>query len=363
MPSFSILCMTTCIPNLHISLSIQSFAPENTVLPPELVDQTYFNTPWSGVRRSNLPFALEPDYASGALRYLNPDSVDYCPLCGWGSDDPGGPQDMGSGRCARDDLKNIGGYTTFVAPGLFVNRDTANQQFIWCRKPGADCSTDAAGCMARPTECYNENGTPKTGYTPIELRVAAGQTPSCTNHINVVEGYQTVQCKMHATGFGNCGTYLYAGKACCIISEIDHAYTYLLRLTRVYMYLYLSGSSSDVCAPWLNGGTMGLYREDTGEGITIPYVRHWSWGAGNSEWVYFSVDSLDETETATQIVNRVNSIFDNQGNTTHPLPLRFEVFPPGESFPGQDYNPRTLDAVTFVYVSTLSSMSCLFLPT
>ena len=123
-----------------------------------------------------------------------------------------------------------------------------------------------------------------------------------------------MQCKMHPTGFGNTGVYLYAG------------------------------TSSDTCAPWLEGGTMGIYREDTGAGITIPYVRHWSWSPTN-QWMYFSVYSQDPTEA----VNLVNSVFDNTGNTTHPLPLRFETFPPGETFPGPSYNPGALNAVTFVY--------------
>lgn len=103
---------------------------------PEHVDQTYFNLPWSGVRRSNLPFLLEPNKDTGVLSYDDPDTVDYCPLCNWGDDQPGGPQDLGGGRCARDDLRNLGGYSTFVESGLFVNRETIDQQYLWCRKPG-----------------------------------------------------------------------------------------------------------------------------------------------------------------------------------------------------------------------------------
>jgi len=281
---------------------------------PEHVDQTYFNLPWSGVRRSNLPFLLEPNKDTGVLSYDDPDTVDYCPLCNWGDDQPGGPQDLGGGRCARDDLRNLGGYSTFVESGLFVNRETIDQQYLWCRKPGADCYANESTCMAKPSECYNTDGSPKTGYTPVKLEVPAGQTPSCTNHVGIFEGFQSLSCKLRSTGFGNCGTYLAAG------------------------------TSSDVCAPWLQGGTMGIYREDTGAGITIPYVRHWSWSASN-EYMYFSVYSQDLTES----INLVNTVFDNRGNTTHPLSLRFETFPPGETFPGPDYNPGALNAVTFVY--------------
>jgi hypothetical protein len=290
----------------------KSFAPENAVAP-ELVDQTYFNVPWTGVRRSNLPYALEPDKDTGELSYDDPDTVHYCPLCPWGQDAPGGDQDMGGGRCARTDLRNLKGYTSFVEPGLFVNRETIAQQYLWCRKPNADCAASPSTCMARPSECYNADGTPKTGYTPIPLQVNAGQTPDCRNHINIFEGYQTVKCKMHPSGFGNTGVYLYAG------------------------------DSSDTCAPWLQGGEMGIYREDTGAGITIPYVRHWSWGT--SQWMFFSVYSQDPTEA----VNLVNSVFDNRANTTHPLKLRFETFPPGETFPGASYDPGSLNTVTFVY--------------
>eukprot|EP00574_Skeletonema_japonicum_P013027 CAMPEP_0201715774 /NCGR_PEP_ID=MMETSP0593-20130828/1885_1 /ASSEMBLY_ACC=CAM_ASM_000672 /TAXON_ID=267983 /ORGANISM="Skeletonema japonicum, Strain CCMP2506" /LENGTH=758 /DNA_ID=CAMNT_0048205371 /DNA_START=26 /DNA_END=2299 /DNA_ORIENTATION=+ len=293
---------------------VHNFAPENAVAP-ELTDQTYFNLPWSGVRRSNLPFALEPNKDTGELSYDDPDTVDYCPLCPWGNDEVGGPQDMGGGRCSRVDLRYLRGYTTFVEPGLFVNRETQDQQYLWCRKPGADgdCSASPSTCMATPTACYNEDGTVKPGYTPIQLRVAADSTPSCTSHIGIFEGYQTVKCKIRDLGFGNSRTYLYAG------------------------------TSADTCAPWLEGGSMGIYREDTGAGITIPYVRHWSWSEKN-ELMYFSVYTQDQTEA----INLVNSVFDNRGNAS-PLPLRFETFPPGETFPGPDYNPGALGAVTFVY--------------
>lgn len=88
---------------------------------------------------------------------------------------------------------------------------------------------------------------------------------------------------------------------------------------------------------------MGIYRNDTGAGITIPYVRHWSWSASN-DLMYFSVYSQD----ATEAINLVNSVFSNTGSAT-PLSLFFETFPPGETFPGPSYNPGALNAVTFVY--------------
>lgn len=55
---------------------------------PVAVDQHYFNLPWGGVRKSNLPYALEPEN-DGSLNYDDPDSTSYVPLCMWGDDEPG----------------------------------------------------------------------------------------------------------------------------------------------------------------------------------------------------------------------------------------------------------------------------------
>ncbi|KAL7428176.1 hypothetical protein ACHAXM_001314, partial [Skeletonema potamos] len=147
---------------------LYNFAPVGSS--PTLTDQNYFNVPWSGVRPSNLPFALEPNPITGDLSYDDPDTVDYCPLCGWGNghDDPGGAQ----GRCARAKLQDLGGYTTFVGNGLYVNRPAEEQKpYLWCAKPGGCNSTNEATCMASPAECYNGDGSPKTGYTPVILEV------------------------------------------------------------------------------------------------------------------------------------------------------------------------------------------------
>lgn len=101
-----------------------SFAPEGSSSVD--ADLGYFNVPWSGVRRSNLPFVLEPNPVTGQLSFDDPDTVDYCPLCPWGNDEPGGPQDIGNGQCARDSLKNLKGFTTFGSKGLFINRATSS---------------------------------------------------------------------------------------------------------------------------------------------------------------------------------------------------------------------------------------------
>ena len=117
-----------------------------------LLDQTYFNLPWSGVRPSNLPYALEPE-TDGTLNYEDPSTVDYCPICAWGgNDEPGGAQ----GRCARADLENLGGYTTFVGKGLLVDLPEVDQTpYLPCRKPDESCygtnedgSLKVTTCMA-----------------------------------------------------------------------------------------------------------------------------------------------------------------------------------------------------------------------
>lgn len=109
------------------------------------------NIPWSGVRPSNLPFALEPE-TDGTLNYEDPSTVDYCPICAWGDDEPGGAQ----GRCARADLETLGGYTTFVGNGLLVDLPEVDQTpYLPCRKPGESCygsnddkSLKVTTCMA-----------------------------------------------------------------------------------------------------------------------------------------------------------------------------------------------------------------------
>ena len=104
-----------------------------------------------GVRPSNLPFALEPE-TDGTLNYEDPSTVDYCPICAWGDDEPGGAQ----GRCARADLENLGGYTTFVGNGLLVDLPEVDQTpYLPCRKPDESCygtnedgSLKVTTCMA-----------------------------------------------------------------------------------------------------------------------------------------------------------------------------------------------------------------------
>jgi hypothetical protein len=217
--------------------SLHSFAPVDSS--PTLTDQNYFNVPWSGVRPSNLPFTLEP--SNGDLSYDNPDTVDYCPLCGWGGGDhdvPGGAQ----GRCARANLQALGGYTTFVANGLYMR---SQKPYLWCSKPGyTPCnSTNEATCMAGPDECYDANGILKTDYTPVILEVPPNSTPGCTDNGRFGDA-QELKCKMRRTGFGQTSPKL-------------------------------STEAVSACAPW--GWKMGFYRNDNNEGFEVSYVRHFSW--------------------------------------------------------------------------------------
>ena len=97
--------------------------------------------------------------------------------------------------------------------------------------------------------------------------------------------------------------------------------------------------SSQPCSPWTD---IGLYRTDTGEGLKIPFVRHWSYSPTN-KLMYFAVYS----DNVTEAIDTVNTIFDNKLN---PDPLPIEVRPSSNvaSVPA-DYDPSTLDSFTFVY--------------
>eukprot|EP00573_Skeletonema_grethae_P002718 CAMPEP_0201686088 /NCGR_PEP_ID=MMETSP0578-20130828/653_1 /ASSEMBLY_ACC=CAM_ASM_000663 /TAXON_ID=267565 /ORGANISM="Skeletonema grethea, Strain CCMP 1804" /LENGTH=955 /DNA_ID=CAMNT_0048170085 /DNA_START=103 /DNA_END=2970 /DNA_ORIENTATION=+ len=297
---------------------IYNFAPAGSS--PHLIDQSYFNVPWSGVRASNLPIALEPDPTTGELSYEDPDTVDYCPLCGWGNDQPEGPQ----GRCARADLQDLGGYTSFVGNGLYVNRPADEQkQYLWCRKPNVNCSGNASTCMATPEECYDAGGEPKAGYTPVILEVPANSTPQCEDRGEFHNGYE-LKCKMRRTGFGHTTPYLSAATV------------------------------NDPCAPWAGTDTkMGFYRSDTNEGFEATFIRHWSYSPA-AQWMYFRVDAAD-FNTARDMVH---SVFDNTGNN-QVLPVQFQATPPATSSNDVplDYNPGALPSVTFVAGDGVSSLT------
>ena len=310
------MCTTFSITNFLFYFSLFSFAPTGS--PPHIIDQGYFNVPWSGVRSSTLPIALEPNPLTGELKYEDPDTVDYCPLCGWGNDSPGGPQ----GRCERADLQDLGGYTSFVGRGLQVNRPTTNQKpFVWCRKPNTSCFTDPTTCMANPDECYNADGTTKTGYTPVIMEIPANLTPDCRNRGEFSNGWE-LKCRMRRTGFGRNNPN------------------------------FSTSNVNDVCSPWETPGTIGFYREDTNQGFNATFIRHWSFNP-NAQWMYFRVDAASFTEAR----NMVHSVFDNTGNN-QVLPIKFQSTQSSTSSDvPSDYNPGALPSVTFVAGDGVSSLS------
>eukprot|EP00986_Skeletonema_menzelii_P001282 scaffold338_cov155-Skeletonema_menzelii.AAC.16 len=293
---------------------LYNFAPTGTS--PTIVDQNYFNLPWGGVRASTLPHALEPDATTGELSYEDPNTIDYCPLCPWGSDQAGGPQ----GRCAMDDLSNLGGYTSFVADGLYVNRPATDQKpYLWCRKPNMSCSGASSTCMADANDCYDEAGQPKPGYTPVVLEVPANSTPLCEDRGSFANGWE-LRCEMVRTGFGQ-------------------------------TFPYLSPTTvTDPCAPWTES-SLGFYRADTNEGFEATFIRHWSF-APASPHVYFRVDA-NSFEAAKDMVHNV---FDNTGNS-QVLPINFQVTPPAISNVPADYNPGALPSVTFVSGDGVSALT------
>jgi hypothetical protein len=293
---------------------IYNFAPAGSS--PTIIDQTYFNVPWSGVRASTLPYALEPDAATGELSYDDPNTIDYCPLCPWGSDQAGGPQ----GRCAMDDLSNLGGYTSFVANGLYVNRPATEQKpYLWCRKPNVSCYEFRETCMADADECYDEGGQPKPGYTPIVLEVPANSTPNCQDRGSFANGWE-LKCKMARTGFGQTSPYLNANTVV------------------------------DPCAPW-TVTNMGFYRTDTNEGFEATFIRHWTNNPASQD-MFFRVDAASFEEAR----DMVHNVFDNTGNN-QVLPIQFQVTPPAVSELPADYNPGALPSVTFVSGDGVSALT------
>ncbi len=279
------------------------------------MDQTFFDVAWGGVRSSSLPYALEPNQTTGTLNYANVNEVDYLPLCPWGggNDEPGGP----AGPAARQDLRNTGGYTTFVDGGLLVNQTFA-PILPPCRKGSDPTCSNPATCMVM--SCTDDQ-IRNNSYVRMELKVDAGRTPNCTYHM-MWKGLVSLQCNLHDTGFGEISPY----------SELV-----------------------DECYPWTD---IGLANSRTGEVLTVATVHHWSFSVGNKK-SYFAVYSTNETEA----IDMVNAIFDNSG---YAKSLPIDIVPMIQSFPRRgstqtpprrlplvdvtaSYDPGTLSAFTIVY--------------
>ncbi|KAL7443404.1 hypothetical protein ACHAXH_007319 [Discostella pseudostelligera] len=294
---------------------IHNFANPSDPLSTALnVDQTFFDVAWGGVRSSSLPYALKPNPSTGTLNYADVNNVDYLPTCLWGNDAPGGS----AGRAARTDLKNLGGYTSFVDGGLLVNQTFA-PILPPCRKGTDPTCTNAATCMVlscTDDQILNEN------YVRMELKVDAGSTPNCAYHM-MWNGLVSLQCNMHDTGFGQTSPYLDVVNKC--------------------------SPSTDI----------GLVNSRTGEEVlNVAFLRHWSYSTSNKR-MYFAVYSTNTTSA----INMVNIIFDNRGYASS-LPIN--IVPMTQSFlrggttqtapsrlPLADipvgYDPEILNSFTIVY--------------
>jgi hypothetical protein len=281
------------------------------------VDQTFFDVAWGGVRSSSLPYVLEPRKITDTFtfNYANVNEVNCLPLCPWGegNDALGGP----SGPAARAELKDLGGYTSFVDGSLLVNHTFAPMQPP-CRKGSDPSCRNPATCMVlscTDDQIRNDN------YVRMELKVDAGNTPNCTFHM-MWKDFVSLQCDMHDTGFGEISPYSE------LVSE---------------------------CYPWTD---IGLENTRTGEVLTVASVHHWSFSTSNKK-SYFAVYSTNELEA----INMVNMIFDNSGfNASLPISIvpMIQSFPrrgaaqtPPRRLPLVDvpvgYDPGTLNSFTIVY--------------
>ena len=290
-------------------LFINSFAdPKDVLSTPLNVDQTWMNVGWGGVRTSALPFALEPDPSTGTLSYEDVNGVDYLDLCKF--------SEVPEGRAAVENLKMLGGYTTFVDGRLLVNQTLA-PILLPCRKSGADCTASPSTCMV---ESCNKTDI-DNGYDRIQLRVLPNNTANCQAYEDQWNGLVQLKCGFHAGNFG---------------------------------HTFPSQDSFVSCAPWAE---VGLFNRQTGEGINIAYLRHWSFNPADG-LIHFAVYTSNKTEAITT----VNSIFDNSlGGSNLDIDVRpvRRIFPqgsiraPSTSLPlvatPSDYNPKSLETFTFVY--------------
>jgi hypothetical protein len=296
---------------------IHNFAnPFDVLSTPLNVDQTYANVGWGGVRSSTLPYALEPNNSTGILQYSNVNNVDYLDLCTFGEP----PQ----GKAVVSDLKQLGGYTTFVEPGLIINQQTLPPILPPCRKPGINCTVSPATCMVETCNQTNIDA----GFVRMDLHVKAGKTTDCLSYTELYNNqYVQLRCIMHDVGFG---------------ITIPNPDTLL-----------------SSCAPWLE---LGLYNSRTGQGVNVAFLRHWSYFPSDGR-LHFAVYTSNKTEA----IAIVNSMFDNTNSTTDLIidvrPTR-RILPEGSihspsiSMPlnttttpstTTNYDPSTLNTFTFVY--------------
>jgi len=301
---------------IELTQMMHNFAPAPTPAP--IVDQTYFNVGWGGVRSSTLPHAIEPK-SDGSLLFADPNDVDYLEQCGWSDSHLKRGYVRSGGVVIPEqilDLDDSGGYTSFVSKGLLVNRLLPAPEMPCRNNTHSTCADDVGNCMVNScvkhgsaraclTSCTDSQVAAGT-RTRMELRVQSNKNPACKKHGNdLYSGYPAIKCNFHDTQFGQTSPNL---------------------------------SSPDACAPW---ASMGLKNTLTGEVLEVAHINHWSWGT--DEKLYLSIYETD----ATTAINTVNNFFDNTGNNV-PLPIEVVSTTDVESVP-TDYNPSALSAFTFVY--------------
>jgi len=283
---------------IELTQMMHNFAPAPTPAP--IADQNYFNVGWGGVRSSTLPIAIEPKTSDGSLSFADPNNVDTLEQCSWGSS-PINPEQILN-------LDQSGGYTSFVTPGLLVNR-TLQAPEMPCRDNTDPTCANTATCMVN--SCTDAQVASVT-HTRMKLRVRPNTHPACVKHNGYAYSYggriyPGIKCNFRDTQFGQTSPNL---------------------------------SSPDDCAPW---ASMGLKNTLTGEVLEVAHIKHWSWRSQDED-LYLATYETD----VTSAINTVNAFFDNTGNSD-PLPIEVVVTTNVESVP-TDYNPSSTEsAFTFVY--------------
>lgn len=255
---------------------------------PAMTDQNWFNVGWGGVRQRSLPIAIEPSQHWSQLHYKNPNFVNVVQNCPW-ADAVGTKQ-----------LYKTGGYTTWVEPGLIVNRTTPAIK-PWCKKSWVDCHHQPWNCMHHGCSDYQLS----QGWQRVSLYVRPRGGPQCSmNGWNM--GLIELRCRMRGYGFGH---------------------------TRP------GAHGNEHCAPW---ATIQFKNSRTGQTVDIMHVRHWSFNP-NNDLAYFTVNKWNKWEA----INMVNAAFDNWNN---PEALQIEITAStiNPEVPA-DYNPEALSTFTVVY--------------
>ena len=294
-----------------------SFVDPNDPLAIPENDLNHFNVNWGGVRSSKLPYALEPS-AADTLDFDDVNAVGNLPICPWT-----GPAQRG--RAEPKNLPSTGGYTTFVEGGLLVNQTFA-PLLPPCRKPNVTCGTTVDPNLSCMVESCTQTQIDTQGYVRMELKVAINSSPNCVSESWLWNGMVQLRCDFHDTGVGR------------IVASL---------------------TSYNTCAPWTD---IGLINGRTGQGLNIFYLRNWATSPSNKQ-LFFVVHATDKIAAETA----VNSMFNNVGQTTElAIELRAlrknhsyftspgtTIQPPTASIPYEflpaEYDPRSLNAFTFVY--------------